>query len=111
MAKVGAHGLSMGGLIAAHLARKGLIDFLFADRTFSSLEEVPVYSMGNWAKWGLKIFAMWKETGGTRDYIFANCYKVIAQDPNDEVVNDNASLKTGVSLKIVRINLLTCFID
>jgi hypothetical protein len=93
----------MGGLVAAHLARKGLVDFLFADRTFSSLEEVPVYSMGVWAKWMIKIFARWKETDGTRDYIFANCYKVIAQDAKDEVVNDNASLKTGVSLKIVRI--------
>ena len=100
--KVGAHGLSMGGLVAAHLARKGLVDFLFADRTFYSLEEVPVYSMGVWAKWAMKFFTRWKETSGTRDYIFANCYKVISQDPKDEVINDNASLKTGVSLKIVR---------
>ena len=38
----------------------------------------------------------------TKDYIFANCYKVVACDPNDEVINDNASLKTGISLKIVK---------
>ena len=92
----------MGGLVATHLARKGLVDFLFSDRTFYSLEAVPVYTMGAWAKWAIKIFTMWKEIDGTEDYIFANCYKVIAQDPNDEVINDNASLKTGISLRIVR---------
>jgi hypothetical protein len=49
----------MGGLIAAHLGRKGLVDFLFADRTFYSLEEVPIYTMGVWAKWAIKIFTLW----------------------------------------------------
>jgi hypothetical protein len=91
----------MGGMIASHLARKGLVDFLFADRTFSALDLVPIYSMGMWAYWGMKIFSLWKDLDQTRDYIFANCYKVISCDPNDEVVHDNSSLKTGVSLKIV----------
>lgn len=68
----------MGGMIAIHLARKGLVDFMFADRTFYSLEEVPVYSLGSWAKWFTKIFAMWKDVDSTKDYIFANCYKVLA---------------------------------
>ena len=107
--KVGTHGLSMGGLVATHLARKGLVDFLFADRTFYSLEEVPVYSMGAWAKWAIKIFARWREIDSTDDFIYSTCYKVLAQDPNDEVINENASLKTGISLKIVRhliINIL-----
>jgi hypothetical protein len=98
---MGVHGLSMGGLFASHLARKGLVDFVFADRTFFNLEIVPIYSMGSWARWAIKLFAMWKDMDSTRDYIFANCYKVMASDPNDEVINDNASLKTGVSLKIV----------
>mmetsp|Transcript_30098 Transcript_30098/g.29351 ORF Transcript_30098/g.29351 Transcript_30098/m.29351 type:complete len:111 (-) Transcript_30098:819-1151(-) len=39
--KLGVHGQSMGGMVAAHLARKGLVDFLMVDRTFSSLESVP----------------------------------------------------------------------
>jgi hypothetical protein len=68
----------MGGLIACYLARKGLVDFLFADRTFASLESVPVYSMGSWAKWSMKFFTFWKDLDATRDFIFANCYKVIA---------------------------------
>ena len=99
--KMGAHGLSMGGMIATHLARRGLIDFLFVDRTFYDLQEVPVYSMGVWSKYALKILTLWSGVDSTEDYIFTNCYKVIAQDPNDEVIHDNASMKTGVSLKIV----------
>jgi hypothetical protein len=30
----------MGGIIASHLARKGFVEFLFADRTFYDLQEV-----------------------------------------------------------------------
>lgn len=91
----------MGGMIACHLARKGLVDFLFADRTFYSLEEVSIYSLGAWTKWAIKILTLWTDMEVTRDFIFANCYKVLATDPNDEVINENASLKTGISLKIV----------
>ena len=91
----------MGGLIAAHLGRKGLVDFIFADRTFNSLEDVPIYTMGNWAKWSIKLFTLWDGCESTKDYIFSNCYKVISADPNDEVINDIVSLKTGVSLKLV----------
>lgn len=68
----------MGGIVATHLARKGLVDFLFADRTFSSLDNVPIYNMGNWAKWGIKIFTLWKDLDSTKDYIFSNCYKVMS---------------------------------
>lgn len=87
----------MGGLVACYLGRKGLVDFIFADRTFSNLDNVPIYSLGAWAKWSMKFFTFWKDVDATRDYIYANCYKVIAQDPSDEVINDNASLKTGIS--------------
>ena len=35
--KIGVHGESLGGCIATYLAWKCDLDFLFADRTFSSL--------------------------------------------------------------------------
>lgn len=91
----------MGGLLAAHLGKKGLVDFIFADRSFSALSEVPVYSFGSWSKYAMKLFTMWDKDQVTKDYIFANCYKVLSSDPNDAVINDNASLKNGVSHKIV----------
>ena len=92
----------MGGMIATHLARKGCVDFLFADRTFYDIHEVPIYSMGLWAKYAIKFLTLWSGLDSSNDFVYTNCYKVIAQDPCDEVINDNASLKTGISLRIVR---------
>jgi hypothetical protein len=96
----------MGGMIAAHLGRKGLVDFLFTDRTFYDLQEVPIYSMGLWSKYAMKFLTLWGDLDSTPDFVYTNCYKVIAQDPNDEVINDSASLKTGISLRIVIIQNL-----
>jgi hypothetical protein len=110
-AKIGAHGLSMGGMVASYLARKGLVDFLFADRTFYDIQEVPVYSMGSWAKYAIKFLTLWRDLDSSEDFIFTNCYKVIAQDPNDEVINDNSSLKTGVSLHIIQNELKNRFLE
>lgn len=101
----------MGGMIAAHLARKGLVDFVFCDRTFSNLSEVPLYMMGKWAKYGLKLITLWSGLDATSDFIYTNCYKVISQDPNDEVINDNASLKTGISLAIIQAELKNRFLE
>ena len=71
-------------------------------RTFSSLDEVPRYSMGNWAKYGLKFLTGWWDSDLTQDYVFTSCYKVIAQDTNDEVIDDGASLKSGVAHQIIK---------
>jgi hypothetical protein len=70
----------MGGMIAAHLARKNLVDFLLVDRSFKSLEDVPVYSMGgSWVKYAMRFFTGWPSTAiASKDYIYSNCYKVIA---------------------------------
>ena len=68
----------MGGMIATHLARKGLVDFLFADRTFYDLQEVPIYSMGLWSKYAIKFLTFWKNLDSSNDFIFSNCYKVVA---------------------------------
>ena len=35
--KVGVHGISIGGLAAAHLGRIGAVEFMFLDRTFSNI--------------------------------------------------------------------------
>jgi len=35
--KIGVHGISVGGLVATYLGRTGLVDFMFIDRSFSSL--------------------------------------------------------------------------
>jgi hypothetical protein len=35
--KIGVHGISIGGLAAAHLGRIGSVEFMFLDRTFSNI--------------------------------------------------------------------------
>ena len=74
---------------------------MFADRTFSSLDKVAKYTMGTWAEYALPFFTMWLNTDVTTDYIFASCYKVMANDSNDEIIADTASLKTGVANSII----------
>ena len=34
------------------------------------------------------------------DFLDADCYKVVSADPNDKMINDLASLKTGIALKV-----------
>jgi pimeloyl-ACP methyl ester carboxylesterase len=44
--KIGVHGVSIGGFPACYLASENLVNFCFADRTFSSIEEfteIPFY--------------------------------------------------------------------
>ena len=100
-ARVGVHGRSIGGVVATHLARKGLVEFLFADRTFHSLAHAAKHSVGVWAQYALPFFTFWFDSDLTTDYIFSSCYKVISNDPNDEIIDDNASLKTGVAKRII----------
>lgn len=40
--KLGVHGYSLGGSVACHLAKFKKIEFLFADRTYSSLSRVTI---------------------------------------------------------------------
>jgi len=51
--------------------------------------------MGKWAQIGLKFLLEW-DTDSAKDYYFANCYKVIAQDSQDTIIRENASLKNKV---------------
>ena len=37
----------------------------------------------------------------SKDYMYTNCYKVMVQDPADEVIPDSCSLKTGVSFQVL----------
>jgi len=53
--KIGVHGISLGGIPACDLASKNLVDFCFADRTFSSLEDVI-----NNMKYGKHILRLYK---------------------------------------------------
>ena len=47
--KLGVHGESLGGCIAVYLAKECVLDFLIADRTFSSLPAVVFFNYGKLA--------------------------------------------------------------
>jgi hypothetical protein len=100
--EIGVHGQSLGGAVAAHLARNCNMDFVLIDRSFSSLAKVVEYSYGRIANILLNIltFFTWK-LDTTNNYIYANTYKVIAYDPKDEVIPELSSVKNGVAQEII----------
>ena len=97
---LGVHGESLGGMVATHIARTCGVDFLFADRTFASLESVAHFNFGRVAHTLYRLLTWWN-TDSAEDYLFADCYKVISADPNDTMINDMAALKSGVAVKLL----------
>eukprot|EP00826_Nyctotherus_ovalis_P031212 TRINITY_DN2490_c0_g2_i1.p1 TRINITY_DN2490_c0_g2~~TRINITY_DN2490_c0_g2_i1.p1 ORF type:complete len:616 (-),score=140.52 TRINITY_DN2490_c0_g2_i1:408-2117(-) len=97
--KIVIHGQSLGGTIASSLAWKFGCEFLFADRTFSSLESVAASSFGSFANMMLRWFTGW-HLDCTSKYLQTNCYKVLGNDPHDGTIHELASLKTAISLSM-----------
>ena len=106
--KFGLHGRSIGGAPAVALAAKfgsfdATLDFIVADRTFSSLAVTAEALLGRFARlalWfsgesGNDLSPMWLQIPpGTRKYLLA--------DKRDEMIADLASLKTGVAVEMAR---------
>ncbi len=99
--KIGLHGESLGGLVATHLARTKGVDFVVADRTFSSLSSVGENTFGPYIGTLYRMITLWNDTI-TTDYLNTNCYKVCAFDPKDEIVWMLSSLRCGVNEKIIQ---------
>jgi fermentation-respiration switch protein FrsA (DUF1100 family) len=97
--KLGIHGESLGGSVATYIASNTEVQFLFADRTFSSLSNVALFNFGKVAKFFFSLVTKWNQDSVT-DYLNANCYKLIANDYEDNIVTDLASLKSGVATRI-----------
>ena len=100
--KVGVHGTSMGGMVAAHLGRQGQVDFMMIDRSFRDLQSIPRETMHYSLPPLFKFFTMWQNPDCAKDYLYSNCYKILAYDPCDEIIADPCSLKTGISLSIIQ---------
>lgn len=110
--KIGVHGESLGGMVASHLGRYTNVDFVFADRTFSSLYKVAHTIAGKWGIWIMKVVACWGTPAGCmgEDFLYTKCYKVLGSDPKDTIIHENASLKSGVSYSLVK-SLVLIVID
>jgi len=96
----------LGGLVATHLARVKALDYLCADRTFSELANIAELTYGRIAGALYRLITWWTDDISV-DYLEANCYKVIAFDSNDEVINPLGSLKHGVMSKLIERKLVT----
>jgi predicted alpha/beta-fold hydrolase len=60
--KIGIHGESLGGCVASYVAKKNLVDFVFSDRTFSSLADMAQYSFGGkLTKFLFRVLTRWSE--------------------------------------------------
>ena len=57
---LGVHGESLGGFIACHIAEKCKLDFLFADRTFSSFADVARIRSFSCSASLLRFFTCWR---------------------------------------------------
>ncbi len=73
---IGAHGESLGGLVAMHLGNyKNGLNFLFADRTMSSLSDVANFGMSKTFKILFKLLTSW-DYSLSPAYLNSNCYKL-----------------------------------
>lgn len=73
--------------MASYLGRSGCVDFIYCDRTFSSLYGVVEATFGKWAIYGLRIIFLGEwEFVNTVHFVNSGCYKVVGCDPNDEII-------------------------
>ncbi|OMJ81833.1 hypothetical protein SteCoe_17595 [Stentor coeruleus] len=98
--KFGIHGESLGGCIAIHVSQSTNPDFLFADRTFSSLSNTILFSLGKLAYLCFFITGL-SDIDSVSPYLKLNCYKLLAFDPSDKIISDLASLKSAIAYKII----------
>lgn len=103
---LGVHGESLGGCIAIHLAKECLLDFLVADRTFTCLRSVALFSYGKIGYWFSRLLQI-DSTEYIGEYLSTNCTKVIICDPNDKIIQDLASLKAGVAVRLLSHDLIS----
>ena len=101
--KIGVHGISVGGIPACYLANKiNDICLLISDRNFGQVDYIVLdHYLGFYLFYFYKFLFM-PNTRTIDDFINAKCYKVILNDPNDDIVKDCASLKSLTSEYIIK---------
>ncbi|KAL4510049.1 hypothetical protein ABPG72_010242 [Tetrahymena utriculariae] len=105
---IGSHGQSLGGMVACHIAAKKNLDFLCADRTFSCVSDIAYYSMPSFFKQIVRLLTSY-DVWSPINYYKANCYKILAYDPKDNIIIYMSSLKNGVSKQIAQSMFLKNF--
>lgn len=107
--KIGCFGRSLGGSVASHLANSypKMIDFLFVDRSFGNLETmVQSFMFGNQNQCIFRSFSFggWPVRSDI-NFFEAKCFKMMTQDPWDEMVDMYCALNTHVAKEACRENI------
>ena len=101
--KIGVHGISVGGIPACYLANKiNDICLLISDRNFGQVDYIVLDHYFGFYLFYFYKFLFMPNTRTIDDFINAKCYKVILNDPNDDIVKDCASLKSLTSEYIIK---------
>ena len=98
------HGESLGGSIAAHVATKCKCEMLVADRTFASLFETVRSYVGLLLAYAVKLLGP-QDVDSVHNYLEFPRTKVITCDPSDGIIDDRASLKSGIARLVSAGNL------
>ena len=95
---IGVHGISIGGIPCCHLAnQKKDITLLVSDRNFGQIDYIArSFPLGKYLLILYK-FLLMSSSRNVENYIGANACKIILNDPNDEIVTEEGSLKTLLS--------------
>ena len=102
--KIAVHGLSIGGIPSCYLASKRNVNLIIADRTFGTaqefIESFISKSLNKIIYYLAKILFI-PLINNTKNFIGAECKKIILSDPSDTTIIDNVSLKTSISKKLI----------
>ena len=117
---IGVHGIGYGGIPAGYLVKKGIVNFCFADRSFSSLYDfvnneifwpcsillklcfIPNVDVANLILANNKMettvtFNGNNDNGGDNIVLKNNVHKVISYDLSKDFIHDITSLKSGIA--------------
>ena len=99
--KIGVHGISIGGIPACYLAREEKdIKLLVSDRNFGQIENIAKSCFfGKYLVFLYKLLLI-PSSRNVENYLNAKCEKIILNDPCDEIVTEEGSLKTMISEKL-----------
>jgi len=102
---IGIHAESIGGVVACHLAGKAQklgISFVIADRTFADLPVAATHLVGSWAGKAMRNLVWVADNVEGLLSAPPELHCLIACDPEDEIIHNNASLKAGVASRLIR---------
>ena len=97
---LGIHGESLGGFVAANIAKNKQLDFLCSDRTFTCVPDVVRYSFPKGFAFLFRLFTGW-ELATTNAYMDFTGYKLVTYDPKDDIIPTLASLQHGIVVQQV----------